>query len=41
MFVPIEEEQEETKCILRLNEEDHFYVEIDKAQRRIVVHIAK
>jgi hypothetical protein len=40
MFVPIEEEQEETKCILRLNEEDHFYVEIDKAQRRIVVHIA-
>ena len=40
MFVPIEEEQTETKHILRVNEQDHFYIEIDQAKRRVVVHIA-
>jgi hypothetical protein len=40
MFAPAEEEQTETKCIVRVNEEDHFYVEIDQVKRRVVVHIA-
>jgi hypothetical protein len=40
MFVPIEEEQTETKHILRVNEQDHFYIEIDQSKRRVVVHIA-
>jgi hypothetical protein len=40
MFVPIEEEQTETRHILRVNEEDPFYVEIDQVKRRVVVHIA-
>jgi hypothetical protein len=33
------EEREDTKCILSVNEEDHFYIEIDQIQRRIVVHM--
>ena len=40
MLAPAEEEQTETKCILRVNEEDHFYIGIDQAKRRVVVHIA-
>ena len=40
MFAPIEEEQTETKCLLRVNEKDHFYIEIDQTKRRVVVHIA-
>ena len=40
MFGPIEEEQTETKHILRVNAEDHFYIGIDQAKRRVVVHIA-
>jgi hypothetical protein len=41
MPVPAEEEQEDTtKCILKVNGEDHFYLGIDQAKRRVVVHIA-
>jgi hypothetical protein len=40
MFAPAEEKQIETKCIVRVNEEDHFCVGIDQVKRRIVVHIA-
>jgi hypothetical protein len=40
MPVPAKEEQTETKCILRVNEEDHFYIGIDQAKRRVVVPIA-
>jgi hypothetical protein len=40
MFVPIEEGQTETKCILRVNEEDHFFIEIDQAKRRVMIHMA-
>jgi hypothetical protein len=39
MFVAIEEEQTEMKCILRVNQEDHFCIVIDQAKRRVVVHI--
>jgi hypothetical protein len=40
MFAPADEEQTETKCIVRVNEQDHFYIGIDQAKRRVVVHIA-
>jgi len=40
MLAPAEEEQTETKCIVRVNEVDHFYVGIDQVKRRVVVHIA-
>jgi hypothetical protein len=40
MLAPAEEEQTETKCIVRVNEEDLFYVGIDQVKRRVVVHIA-
>jgi len=40
MLVPSEEEQTETKWIVSVNEEDHFYIEFDQVKRRIVVHIA-
>ncbi len=40
MLVPAEEEQGETKCIIKVNEEDYFYIGVDQIKRRVVVHIA-
>jgi len=40
MPVLAEEEQEDTKCILKAKEEDHFYLGLDQAKCRVVVHIA-
>jgi hypothetical protein len=39
MLVPYEEGQRETKYIITVNAEDHFYIGIDQVKRRIVVHI--
>ena len=40
MLAPAEEEERETKCIIKVNEEDYSYVGVDQIKRRIVVHIA-
>jgi hypothetical protein len=40
MLVPAEEDQRETKCIIKVNDEDYFYIGVEQIRRRIVVHIA-
>ena len=40
MLVPAEEEQRETKYIIKADEEDYFYAGVDQVKHRVVVHMA-
>jgi hypothetical protein len=40
MFAPAEKEQTETMCIIRVHVDGRFFIEIDQAKRRVVVHMA-
>ena len=40
MLVPVEEEQRETKYIIKADEEDYLYAGVDQVKHRVVVHMA-